>query len=159
MQKSINNTKSRNQSLSRGTSSQIGLVSTEDLLWRKIFNCTLRTCESSLGIIATITAKGHRFLGASMSFRRTTSPSFRSGRTVCHLRRGWRDCMYSFFHLFQNMSAKTWTLFHSERIMSLEVKFSKSGGAWLLLNFCVRSVLGERTAGFSGSLDTGSSGR
>ena len=64
-----------------------------------------------------------------------------------------------FFHLVQNLSVKTWTLFHSERIMSFEVKFSKSGNSELLLNFCVRMVLGESTEGFSGSLDTGSSGR
>ena len=135
------------------------LVRTEDLLLRKIFNCTLRTCESSLGMTSTMTAKGHRFLGASMSFRRTTSPSFRSGCTAWHLRRSWSVCMYSFFHLVQNLSAKTWTLFHFERIISVEVKFSKYGNSELLLNFCVRMVLGERMEGFSGSLDTGSSGR
>ena len=33
--------------------------------------------------------------------------------------------MCLFVHLVQNLSAKTWTLFHSERIMSFEVKFSE----------------------------------
>ena len=124
-----------------------------------MFNCTFRTCESSLGMTSTMTAKGHRFLGASMSFRRTTSPSFRSGCIGCHLRRSYSICMYSSFYLVQNLSAKTWTLFHYERIMSFEVKFSKYGNSELSLNFCVRMVLGESTEGFSGSLDTASSGR
>ena len=93
MRKGIKYTISNQSAFSRGTSSQTGLVRTEDLLLREIFNCTLRTCESSLGMTSTMTAKGHRFLGASMSLRRTTSPCFRSGCTACHLRRSWSVCM------------------------------------------------------------------
>ena len=64
--------------------------------------------------------------------------------------------MYSFVHLVRNVSAKTLTLFHSERIVSLAVKLSTSGRSELSLDFCVRGVLGESTDGLSGSLDTGS---
>lgn len=79
------------------------------------------------------------------------SPSLRFGFVTCHFCQLCRLQKYSFCHLDQNVSAKAWTLLQWFFSKSLSVNSSGSGGGAPI--FCVRSIVGVRIRGASGSVE------
>ncbi|MEE6523756.1 hypothetical protein FKM82_022790 [Ascaphus truei] len=117
---------------------------------------TLRTFSSSLGIVLIISPMGHSFLATCLSFNKTTSPTWISGFTVCHLWRSWSVTRYSRLQRSQNVLAKYCTCLHCRLCISLEWK--PSTGVGTFPTFWVSSIAGVKTLGDSGSVDTGIKG-
>ena len=113
--------------------------------------CTFRTNWSSLGNTSVTKAKGHWFLGDSLSQTSTTSPTFIILLGVIHFWRFWRRAQYSFCQRSQSWLARHWTLHHLLREYWYGESNLPGGGntTWIL---SVSRLFGVSGSGAEGSV-------
>lgn len=113
--------------------------------------CTFLTSWSRLGNTLDTTAKGHWFLGDSLSQTSTTSPSFMHLLGVVHFWRFWSKAQYSFCQRNQSWLARYWTLRHLLReYWSGDSNFPGGGNTTWVLS--VSRWFGVRGSGANGSV-------